>query len=139
MKIAMIGQKGIPTLFGGIERHVEKISCSLARKKNREVFIYARSYYTPKKIKKFKGVNVIHLPSIQTKHLDTISNVFFASWRAIFKIKADVIHYHGIGPTLCLWIPKLFSPKTKVVFTFHCRDYFHKKWGWLARFALRFG
>ncbi|MCG2808884.1 MAG: glycosyltransferase family 4 protein [Candidatus Portnoybacteria bacterium] len=139
MKIAMIGQKGIPTLFGGIERHVEKISCSLAREKNREVFVYARSYYTPKKTKKFKGVNIIHLPSIQTKHLDAISHIFLASWHAVFKIRADVIHYHGVGPALCLWIPKLFKPSAKVVFTLHCHDYFHKKWGSAARFFLRFG
>jgi len=33
MKIVMIGQKGIPTLFGGVERHVEEVSCRLAKKK----------------------------------------------------------------------------------------------------------
>ena len=139
MKIAMIGQKGIPTLFGGVERHVEKISCFLAREKNYEVFVYTRSYYTPKKIRKFKKVNIIHLPSFRTKHLDAISHVFLASWHAIFKIRADVIHYHGVGPALCLWIPKLFYPRAKIIFTFHCRDYFHKKWGWLAQLCLRTG
>ncbi|MEA3293176.1 MAG: glycosyltransferase family 4 protein [Patescibacteria group bacterium] len=139
MKIVMIGQKGIPTLFGGIERHVEKISCSLAREKKREVFVYARSYYTPKNIKKYKKINIIHLPSIKTKHLDAISHVFLASWHAIFKIKADVIHYHGVGPALCLWIPKFFYPRAKIIFTFHCRDYFHKKWSDLAQRFLRLG
>ncbi|NQV00635.1 MAG: glycosyltransferase family 4 protein [Parcubacteria group bacterium] len=144
MKIAMIGQKGIPTLFGGIERHVEGISLNLAQKKDPagllyQVFVYARPYYTPKKIKQYKKVNVVHLPSLKTKHLDAISHVFLASWHAIFKIKPDIIHYHGIGPGLCVWIPKLFSPKTKVIFTFHCRDYFHKKWGGFARLSLKIG
>jgi len=139
MKIVMIGQKGIPTLFGGIERHVEEISCHLAQDSKNDVFVYARSYYTPKKIKEYKKVNVIHLPSLKTKHLDAISHVFLSSFHAIFKIKPDVIHYHGVGPALCVWIPKIFSPKTKVVFTFHCRDYFHKKWGGFAQFSLRLG
>jgi len=139
MKIVMIGQKGIPTLFGGIERHVEEISCHLAKKNDYQVFVYARNYYTPKKIKTYQKVNVIHLPSLKTKHLDAISHVFLSSWHAIFKIKPDIIHYHGIGPALCVWIPKIFSPKTKVVFTFHCRDYFHKKWGIIARLFLKTG
>lgn len=135
----MIGQKGIPTLFGGIERHVEEVACRLSQKRNYQVFVYVRSYYTPKRIKRYKKVNIVHLPSLQTKHLDTISHVFLASWHALFKVKADVFHYHGIGPALCLWIPKLFSPKSKVIFTFHCRDYFHQKWGKTARLVLRIG
>ena len=144
MKIVMIGQKGIPTLFGGIERHVEELSCHLAQKKDIEnkpydVFVYVRSYYTPKIIKKYKKVNIIHLPNIRTKHLDAISHVFLSSFHAIFKIKPDVIHYHGVGPALCIWIPKIFSPKTKVVFTFHCQDYFHQKWGRFARLSLKIG
>jgi len=144
MKIVMIGQKGIPTLFGGIERHVEEVSCNLAQRMDStgspyQVFVYARSYYTPKRIKKYKKVNVVHLTSLKTKHLDAISHTFLASWHAIFKIKPDVIHYHGIGPALCVWIPKFFSPRTKVVFTFHCRDYFHKKWGGFAQLSLKIG
>lgn len=139
MRIAMIGQKGIPTLFGGIERHVEEVSCNLAKRKDYQVFVYARPYYSPKRIKEYQKVNVVHLPSLRTKHLDAISHTFLASWHAIFKLKAEVVHYHGIGPALCVWIPKLFSPRTKVVFTFHCRDYFHQKWGGFAQFSLKLG
>ena len=139
MKIVMIGQKGIPALFGGVERHVEEVSYRLAEKKNYQVFVYTRSYYTPKKIKIYKKVKLINLPSITTKHLDAISHVFFSTLHAIFKVKPDVIHYHGVGPALCLWIPKLLNPRIKIVFTFHCRDYFHKKWNGFARLALKLG
>ena len=139
MKIVMIGQKGIPALFGGIERHVEEVSCRLAQKEKYQVFVYTRGYYTLKSRKKYKRVKLIHLPTLKTKHLDTISHVFLATWHAIFKIKPDVIHYHGVGPALCLWIPKLLSPRIKIVFTFHCRDYFHKKWNGFARLSLKIG
>jgi len=144
MKIAIIGQKGIPTLFGGIERHVEELSCCLAEKTDSagflyQVFVYARSYYTPKIIKKYKKVNIVHLPSIKTKHLDAITHVFLSTWHAILKLKPDVIHYHGVGPALCIWIPKLFTPQTKIVFTFHCQDYFHQKWGIFAKLFLKIG
>lgn len=139
MKIVMIGQKGIPALFGGIERHVEEVSWRLAKKEDYQVFLYTRSYYTPDKIKKYKKVKLIHLPSIKTKHLDAISHVFLSTCHSIFKVKPDIIHYHGVGPALCLWIPKLFYPKAKIIFTLHCRDYFHKKWGSFAQLSLKIG
>ncbi len=139
MKIVMIGQKGIPVLFGGIERHVEEVSLRLAKKKNYKVFAYVRAYYTSKETKKYKSVNLIHMPSIKTKHLDAISHVFFSTIHSLFKIKPDIIHYHGIGPALCAWIPKVFYPQAKVIFTFHCRDYQHQKWGFFARFSLKLG
>ena len=139
MKIAMIGQKGIPATFGGVERHVEEISVRLAKNKGYQVFVYARYYYTAKKNRQYKKVQIIHQRSIKTKHLDTISNTLFSTLHAIIKLKPDVIHYHGIGPALCLWIPKILSPRTKVIFTFHCRDYFHQKWGRIAQWSLKLG
>jgi len=140
MKITMIGQKGIPTLFGGIERHVEEISCHLAKKNDNQVFVYARNYYTPKRIKKYKKVNIIHLPLFKDKNIWMLLVMFFyLVGMQFFKIKPDVIHYHGVGPALCIWIPKIFSPKTKVIFTFHCRDYFHKKWGGICPVIFKIG
>ncbi|KKQ80205.1 MAG: hypothetical protein UT02_C0013G0001, partial [Parcubacteria group bacterium GW2011_GWC2_38_7] len=32
MKIAFIGQKGIPMKFGGVEKHVERLAIGLARR-----------------------------------------------------------------------------------------------------------
>ena len=46
MRIAMIGQKGIPGVYGGIERHVEELSLELTRQ-GHEVLVYARKWYTP--------------------------------------------------------------------------------------------
>ncbi len=138
MKIAMIGQKGIPTLYGGIERHVEELSIKLAEK-NHDIFIYSRKWYTPKEIKEYKGVKIIHTKNLKTKHLDTITHTFTSTMHAIFKLKPDVIHYHGVGPSLLAWIPKLFSRKIKVVSTFHCIDRYHQKWGWFARTFLLLG
>jgi len=139
MKIAMIGCKGIPTRYGGVERHVEEVSICLAQKKDYQVYVYARPYYTFKNTKKYKGVNIINLYSLATKHLDAITHSFLASLHAIFILKTDVFHYHAIGPAWCIWVPKILAPSKKIIFTFHCRDYFHQKWGRLARFSLKFG
>jgi len=137
MKIAFIGQKGIPAKSGGIERHVEEIAVRMA-KQGHEVFVYVRNNYTPKELTLYKGVHLIHLPSISTKHLDAISHTFFASLHALIS-RYDVIHYHGIGPSILSFIPRFLKWKTPVVATFHCQDYYHQKWGAVARTALRLG
>lgn len=137
MKILMIGQKGIPARYGGIERHVEELSLELA-KLGHEVFVYARAWYTPKNITEYRGLKIIHTPAIRTKHLDAITHTFTSTIHALFQ-KPDVIHYHGVGPALLSWIPRLFLRDTKVVATFHCIDRYHQKWNFLARFALRLG
>lgn len=137
MRIAYIGQKGIPVKFGGIEKHVEELATGLAQN-GHEVFVYVRPYYTPKTLKIYQGVNLIHLPSIKTKHLDAISHTFFATLHALF-CHYDIIHYHGVGPALLSFIPRIFKPKAKTLVTFHCLDREHAKWGWLARKILTLG
>lgn len=133
----MIGQKGIPAIYGGIERHVEELSLELA-KQGHEVFAYARAWYTPKNIRHYHGVKVLHTPALRTKHLDAITHTFTATVHALWQ-KMDVIHYHGVGPALLSWIPRIFAPKTKVIATMHCLDRYHQKWGLFARLMLRLG
>lgn len=137
MKIYFIGQKGIPTKFGGVERHVEELSTRLV-KAGHEVYVYVRPNYTDPKLTKYKGVNLICLSGVATKHLDAISHTFRACLDVI-KRDADVIHFHSIGPSSLLWLVKLLKPGVPVVATFHTRCYFHQKWGWFARAYLRFG
>ncbi|HBO16511.1 MAG: Glycosyl transferase group 1 [Candidatus Moranbacteria bacterium GW2011_GWE2_35_2-] len=137
MKIAFIGQKGIPAKFGGVETHAQELAVRLAGFGN-EVVVYVRNNYTDKNIQKYKGVKLVHLPSIATKNLDAITHTFLAIVHALF-CRYDVVHFHAIGPSSLAWIVKIFSPKTILVATFHCQDYLHQKWSFFARSYLRFG
>lgn len=139
MRIAMIGQKGIPALSGGVERHVEELATRLAAA-GHEVFVYCRKQYAKDGtlLKEYKGVRLVYMPTIPTKHLDAIVATFFASFHSLF-LGIDIFHYHAIGPSLFAWVPRIFSPRAKVIATFHCQDYYHKKWGAFARFVLRCG
>lgn len=138
MKIAMIGQKGVPALYGGIERHVEELSKELATQ-GHVVLAYSRKWFNENKLEEFAGVKIIETPTVKTKHLDAIIHTFTATLHAIYKTKPDIIHYHGVGPSLLSWIPRLLSPKTKVIATFHCIDRYHQKWGLFARLMLLLG
>lgn len=137
MKIAMIGQKGMPAIYGGVEKHVQDLASRLVLA-NHKVIVYSRKWYTKGEDGEINGVIIKHLPSIHTKHLDTITHSLLATIHAIIS-HCDVIHYHGVGPSLIAWLPRLFAPKTKVIVTFHSIDRYHQKWGWFAKLILRIG
>ncbi len=137
MKIAMIGQKGVPGIFGGVERHVEQLSLILTER-GHDVTVYTRPYYTPAKRTRFHKVRLVSLPSLRTKHFDAISHTFLATLHAV-RQDSDIIHYHGVGPALLAFLPRLFRHRAKVIVTFHCIDRKHQKWGSIARFFLWLG
>src|SRR3989339_504301 len=136
MKIAMIGQKGIPARSGGIERHVEELSAELVSR-GHEVLVFCRAWYIWP-IRNHRGVRCLKAPTIQTKHFDAIVHTFTSIILAA-REKVDVFHIHGVGPALLAWLPKLLRPSAKVVVTFHCIDRHHQKWNWFARLMLGLG
>jgi len=135
MKIAFIGQKGIPAIMGGVERHVEEVAIRLVEQ-GHDVTVYTRPNYTDEKLSEYKGVKLVSFHSVPTKHLDAISHTFASIFHAAIK-RYDIVHFHSIGPSSLIWFFKLLNPSTPVVATFHSRDYFHKKWGVFARTYLR--
>ena len=138
LKIVMLGLKGLVLSgeAGGIERHVAELAPRLVAQ-GHQVTVYVRPRFNQNESKEFKGVRLIQLPSISTKHLDAIIHTFLASWHVLFQ-DVDIIHYHGIGPSTLAWIPRLFKRSAKTIVTFHSLDRFHQKWGWFARLYLMF-
>ena len=132
----MIGQKGIPARSGGIERHVEELSAELVSR-GHEVLVFCRSWYVWP-IRDHRGVHAIKTWSLPSKHLDAITHTFTSIIRAS-REKVDVFHFHGVGPALLSWLPKLLRPSAKVVVTFHCIDRHHQKWNFFARTMLYLG
>jgi glycosyltransferase involved in cell wall biosynthesis len=111
VKIAMIGQKGIPALYGGIERHGEEIARRLVLR-GHEVSVYCRLHYTPTG-GRYHGVELIRLPSINTKHLDTITHVALSTAHALTR-DFDVLHFHALGPSLFAAPPRVLGRPTVV-------------------------
>jgi glycosyltransferase involved in cell wall biosynthesis len=135
MKIAMIGHKRIPGREGGIEVVVEELTTRMVEK-GHKVVAYNRKNKSVKNMKEYKGVKTINVPTIKTKSLDAIVYSFFASMRAAFG-KYDVVHYHAIGPSLFLFIPKLF--RKKIVVTVHGLNYKTPKWKGLGAKVIKLG
>ena len=135
MKVAYIGQKGVPATFGGVEYHVDKLSKEMAAL-GHDVTVYVRNWYTDKNLKEYEGVKLVHIPTIKSKHLDASVHIFLFSVHVLFS-KFDIIHYHGIGPTFFAFIPRLF--RKTVVTTVHRLDWETEKWGKLAKSLLKAG
>ncbi len=150
LTIAMIGQKGIPARYGGIETHVEEISTRLAAK-GHDVCVYCRRRFRPPAGEmtgangyemgegglRYRGVRLAFRPSIATKHLDAATHSLVCAVESSLRRSFDIVHFHGIGPAAFGLIPKLAG--RTVVSTIHALDYRQVKWGPWARRRLRQG
>lgn len=136
MKIALIGQKGYNQETGGIERHVKEIAKRLAQGGTKFLIYSRKKLPSPESLP--DNIELKPLPSPEFKHLKMGVQILFASFDVLFR-DVDIIHYHGIGPGFFLFIPKIFAPNKKLVLTYHCKDYHHKKWGPVARAFLKAG
>jgi len=135
MKIAFIGQKGVPATHGGVERHVEELGARLVEL-GHEVTVFTRPNYTPRSLSEHRGMRLKSLPTLGTKHLDAIVHsklATLACWGGGY----DIVHYHAIGP--CLVSPLARLRGRKVVATIHGQDWRRGKWGGLASWILRLG
>jgi glycosyltransferase involved in cell wall biosynthesis len=132
MRIAMIGQKGIPATYGGIERHVEEIAVRLVER-GHEVDVYSRLYYSHQR-GMYRGVRIRRLPSLNTKHFDAITHCALSTGDAFWR-RYDIVHYHALGPSVFAGVPRMAGSKTVV--TVHGLDWERGKWGKLAAWFLR--
>jgi len=138
MLVAMVGQKGIPASIGGVERYVEELAAQLP-KYGIESLVYTRPWYVAARAdyKPPPGVRTVKLPTIPTKHLDTISHVLACVADLAEQHEVDVVHVHCIGPALVA--PALRLLRLPVVVTVQGLDWRREKWGAVARRTLRAG
>lgn len=136
MRIAMIGARGVPATFGGVERHVEELGARLAAK-GHDVTVFARNNYGQTRAPEYRGIKVQYLPVLDTKHLEAISHAGLATLTALFE-GYDLYHYHAIGPGLPAMIPRYLG-RGRVVQTIHGLDSRRAKWGSFAQRVLEIG
>jgi len=82
MKVAILGTRGIPANYGGFETFAEELSTRLAAR-GHDVTVYGRSNNIRYEGKEYRGVKLVILPTIGTKHLDTVSHTFLSVVHAI--------------------------------------------------------
>ncbi len=131
LRIAMLGSRGVPASFGGIERHVEEIGSRLAAR-GHEVTVYCRPGYVPPGLQEHEGMRLQVLPAVATKHLEALTHTGVSSLHAVAR-GYDIFHYHAVGPGMLSAIPRLTSPRGRTVLTVHGLDFDREKWGAVGR------
>ncbi len=134
MRIAMLGSRGVPATYGGVERHVEEIGARLVER-GHEVTVYSRDHYLEDDAPSYRGMRRLRPGGLASKHLDAISHTAVAAVDALRR-PYDVVHYHALGPGLLTPVPRLLS-RSRVVLTVHGMDFERDKWGPAARTVLK--
>lgn len=133
MKIALLGSRGIPASYSGFETFYEQLALRLVQR-GHEVTVYCRSHHVKYPGKEYRGIRLIHLPSIATKHLDTLSHTFLSLLHALF-CNYDIHYVCIVGNSpLCLLL-KLFGKK--VILNVDGADADRQKWKGLAKAYIR--
>lgn len=141
MKIAMYGQKRVPSREGGVEIVVWELATRMADMGHNVTCINRRGHHVsgaqydnnqinrPNGHKKrnniMDGVEITSVPTIDKKGLAATSSAFFAAVKAAFG-RYDVVHIHAEGPAAFCYIPKMFGKK--VVVTCHGLDWARPRW-----------
>jgi glycosyltransferase involved in cell wall biosynthesis len=126
MRIALLGTRGIPANYGGFETFYENLGPRLAER-GHQVWVYNRPHVVGHKdLRTYRGVNLVHIPSIPNKHLETISHTALSVTHALPR-RYDIVYVCGVGNTPLAWIPRLTG--ARVVLNVDSSDWRRAKWG----------
>ena len=129
MKLAIVGTRGIPANYGGFETFAEELSTRLVAR-GHDVTVYGRSNNIRYPHRTYKGVRLVILPTIGTKHLDTLAHTFLSVLHAMPPTVR--LHPHvQRGQRIFGVAPRLTA--TPVVLNVDGIERLRKKWGPAAR------
>ena len=139
LKIAMFGQKRVPSREGGVEIVVEELATRMVQRGhsvtcyNRRGHHVSGAEFDADGAKEYRGIRMKAMPTIEKKGLAAVSASFFAALCTAFG-RYDVVHIHAEGPAFFSFLPKWLGKK--VIVTVHGLDWDREKWR--AGFASRF-
>ena len=134
MNVAILGTRGIPASYSGFETAVEQITGRLTERGHR-VVVYCRPHVVDPGISRWKGAELVHLPTVRNKYLDTFVHTLLSSVHAAGRVKPDVALFFIAGNSpLCL-VTRLAGIPT--VINVDGSDSDRRKWNRVAKSYLR--
>lgn len=134
LKIALLGTRGVPASYSGFETCVEKLGQQLVER-DHEVTVYCRSHHIKYDGHYYKGMQLIKLPTISNKYLDTIVHSFISSLHTLPQ-RYDIALYFIAGNSPVTWIPRLVG--TKTLLNVDGLDWKREKWPAFAKKYIQF-
>ena len=83
--IAIIGSRGYPIVYSGYETFVKEVSERLVQQ-NIGVRVYCQKHLFSAKPKHVNGVELVYMPTVQTKSLNQLVHSFFCLCPHIFSV-----------------------------------------------------
>ncbi len=125
MKIAMVGTRGVPARYGGFETAIEEIGQRLVRDGD-EVLVYCRGAEEP--ITTYLGMELVHLPSVSAKALETLSHTFLSVMHLIFR-RRDIDVAIVFNSANSIFLPLLRLARIPVAVHVDGLEWKRAKWG----------
>jgi len=129
MKLAILGTRGIPANYGGFETFAEELGTRLASR-GHDVTVYGRSNNIRYPHKTYNGVRLRILPTIGTKHLDTVAHTLLSVLHAMMQRFDCILMCNGANAAFCI-VPRL--TRTPVALNVDGIERLRKKWGPVGR------
>jgi glycosyltransferase involved in cell wall biosynthesis len=129
MRIAMVGLRGLTSRYSGIETSLQAF-CPRLVARGHEVTVFGDQ----DNVGSFHGVRLEAVPALRSKHFETLSRSFVATWRSLAR-RFDVIHFHDVAPAL--WSPMARLAGVPTLLTLHSLDWKRSKWSALSQTGIR--
>ena len=138
IRIAFIGTKGVPAVWGGIEKYIEELGQRLASRGHCVTVFGSRWYCAGYPHASFKGMRIVKVPALHLQATDALTNGFFAMLKIIGG-RFDIAHFHGLASYY--FVPIIRRCGTLTVTTTHAMEsnWENAKYNMLGQRAIRFG
>ncbi len=133
MRIAIVGTRGIPASYGGFETFAEELSTRLVERGHR-VTVYCRQRHPEPQ---FRGVDLVTLPTIRHKYLDTVAHTFLSTLHLVWNRPVDVALYCNAANAIFTWMPRVVG--VPVALNVDGLERNRKKWNRLGQWWYRLG
>jgi glycosyltransferase involved in cell wall biosynthesis len=131
LKIAIMGAKGYPYVYGGYDTLVKELGERLVAK-GVSVRVYNHRSLFPNRPRFVNGIECIYTPAIESKNLTQLSHTFFSMLHACFS-DVDVIFVVNSGNGPFGWLARIFGKPTAI--NVDGLEWLRPKWkGWGARY-----
>lgn len=134
LRIAMVGSRGMPANYGGVETVVDVLARQLVLR-GHEVTVFCRSEDYETHPPMIDGVNLVYLPASTSPGVGAMVHALRAAVYCVGR-NFDIIHFHALGPGMMSIISRMFTTST-VITTVHGRDDKRDKWSRSVRSLLR--
>jgi glycosyltransferase involved in cell wall biosynthesis len=135
--VAVLGLRGVPATWGGVERQCEELYSRLAAA-GFPITVYCRTSYVRENLRHYRGLRLVRLPTLPGKHLEAFVHTFLACLHLALHPQ-DIAHIYSQGPALFAPLIRVLCPWCRVFFTCGGLDWQRGKWSSAASLVLRLG